>query len=582
MRTQVERVAHVPQGDWSEGPGDDGLPMALGRLLAAIGAASILVACQPSDPQPGAAPSASDEIDARSLHDRIATLASDEFEGRAPGSSGEARTVEYLTEAFRSVGLEPGNPDETYVQRVPLVGITSEATRPLTFRRAETAWAPVPGKDFVAGTRRVFDNVALEGEVVFVGYGVVAPEYDWDDFKGRDVRGKILLMLVNDPPAGDSFGGEAMTYYGRWTYKYEVAAELGAAGVFVIHETGPAGYPWEVLSGGWTGPGWRAQEDFDLVTPDRNAGRAAVEGWLHVDAARALFESAGLDFDEQKAAAARPTFQPVSLDTTGEMELANMLRTMESANVVAKLEGTEAPDEVVMYVAHWDHLGTDAEGEGDTVFNGAHDNASGTAGLLEIAEAFGRASERPRRSVVFLAVTAEERGLLGSRFYAERPLYPPAQTVAVVNMDGLNLLGVTRDVTVIGMGQSTLDDLASEVAATQGRELRSDPEPEKGYYYRSDHFEFAKVGIPAFYADAGIAFVGRPEGWGLEMRERYLAEDYHQPSDEVKDYWDLSGAVEDLDLLYRMGHRLATGSTWPEWKPTSEFRAIRDAQRAAP
>ncbi len=550
----------------------------------AVVASLVLTACQSAAEREAGALSP-DGIAATSLLERISALASDELEGRAPGSPGEDRTVAYLTESFRALGLAPGNPDGSFVQRVPLVSITSEPERPLTFTQGRETWAPVPGQDFVASTRRVVDTVAIDGaeaEVVFVGYGAVAPEYGWDDFKEVDVRGKVLLMLVNDPPGGDHFGGDAMTYYGRWTYKYEIAAERGAAGVFVIHETGPAGYPWEVLSGGWTGPGWRASEEFDLVTPDKNLGRAAVEGWLHVEAARTLFEMAGLDFDAQKRAAGERTFAPVSLGATAAITLRNTLRTVDSANVVARVEGGEADDEILIYVAHWDHLGVDASLAGDPIFNGAHDNASGTAGLLEIAEAFGRSGERPRRSVLFLAVTAEERGLLGSRYYAEHPLYPPRQTAAVINMDGLNLLGRTRDLTVIGMGQSTLDDLAVAEATRQGRVVRPDPEPEKGYYYRSDHFEFAKVGIPAFYADAGVEFVGRPDGWGLEMREQYLAEDYHKPSDEVKDYWDLSGAVEDLALLFAMGRHVASGDEWPTWTATSEFRATREAQRATP
>jgi Zn-dependent M28 family amino/carboxypeptidase len=298
-----------------------------------------------------------------------------------------------------------------------------------------------------------------------------------------------------------------------------------------------------------------------------------------VDAARKIFEMAGLDFDELYQTAATRSFQPVPLGITAQSHLQNSVSTLDSANVVAKLKGTESPEDSIVFIAHWDHLGIDESLEGDQIFNGALDNASGTAGLLEIAEAFGRLEEKLPRTVLFLAVTAEEQGLLGSRYYAQNPLYPPGKTVAAVNMDGLNLWGLTRDVTVIGMGQSTLDELAARIAAEQGRVLRPDPEPEKGFYYRSDHFEFAKIGIPAFDADAGIEYINRPEGWGLEMRDRYTAEDYHKPSDEVKDDWDLSGAVEDLELFYRMGYELAAGTQWPTWSGTSEFRAIREQSR---
>lgn len=537
-------------------------------LVAVLG---ILFACAPPPDESGAVldNAGLEAIDADSLMDRIVYLSSDELEGRAPGTEGEEKTVEYLTSELQKLGLAPGDPNGTYTQDVPLVGISADRDMTLTLRRDDRERILEPGQDFVAWTKRVVDEVTLDGDMVFVGYGVVAPEYDWNDFKDVDVEGKVLVVLVNDPPIEDAFGGEAMTYYGRWTYKYTVAAERGAAGVFVVHETGPAGYPWEVVEGSWTG------EQFDLVSPDKNMDRAAVEGWLTFEQAQALFEMAGLDFEAQKQAAADRAFTPVPLNVRAQTHIENSLRTIESQNVLAKLEGGEAGDELVIYTAHWDHLGKDPERSGDQIFNGAKDNASGTAGLLEIAEAFTRLEEPPRRSVLFLSVTAEEQGLLGSRYYAENPLYPPEKTVAVINMDGLNVYGRTRDLTVIGMGQSELDQLAAEIAEAQGRALRPDPEPEKGFYYRSDHFEFAKIGIPAFDPDEGVEYVDKPEGYGMEIRQRYTTEDYHKPSDEVKEYWDLSGAVEDLELFYLMGHRLATSSLWPEWSPESEFRATR-------
>ena len=507
-------------------------------------------------------------INAESLMEHITFLASDDLEGRAPGSAGEQKTIDYLTANFRSFGLAPGNPDGSYLQRVPLVRLTPVRLNPLLLRRNGEVGELEPIRDFAASTRRTEEEIQTEGELVFVGYGVRAPEYQWDDFKGVDLRGKILLMLVNDPPGEDIFGGSAMTYYGRWTYKFEIAAELGAAGALVIHQPEPAGYPWGVISD--------ASRAKFVLASSGGQELLGVEGWLHVDAARKIFEMAGLDFDKLYQTAATRSFQPVPLGITAQSHLQNSVRTLDSANVVAKIEGTESPEECVVYSAHWDHLGVEPSREGDQIFNGALDNASGTAGLLEIAEAFGRLEEKLPRTVLFLAVTAEEQGLLGSRYYAQNPLYPPGKTVAAVNMDGLNLWGLTRDVTVIGMGQSTLDELAARIAAEQGRVLRPDPEPEKGFYYRSDHFEFAKIGIPAFDADAGIEYINRPEGWGLEMRDRYTAEDYHKPSDEVKDDWDLSGAVEDLELFYRMGYELAAGTQWPTWSETSEFRAIRE------
>ena len=540
---------------------------------------ALLAACQgASDAPAGAtgsgdgAPAVAAGIGADTLLAQIERLASDEFEGRAPGSVGETRTVEYLIEQFSALGLEPGNPDGTWVQNVPLVGITPAAGDMLTVSGGGDTTTLEPGADYVAYTKRVVDEVQLDAEFVFVGYGAVAPEYDWNDFKDVDVSGKILLFLVNDPPSGDLFGGEAMTYYGRWTYKHEIAAEQGAAGALVIHETGPAGYPWAVIGSSPYG------ESFDLVADDRNMGRAAVEGWIQRDAAAALFEMAGLNFEAEKAKAAGADFQPVALGVTGRTRVRNTLRTIDSQNVVARLPGAGAPDEVVLYVAHWDHLGRDESLDGDQIYNGAADNATGTAGLIELARAFTM-GDPPRRSVVFLAVTAEEQGLLGSRYYGEVPLYPAAQTVAALNMDVLNQWGRTRDMTIVGMGQSGLDDVAGEIAARLGRVLNPDPEPEKGFYYRSDHFSFARVGIPAFYADPGVDYLDKQGGYGIEKREEYTANDYHAVSDEVKPDWDLTGALDDLTFMYHMGARLAAGDAWPEWSATSEFRAIRELQR---
>ena len=521
----------------------------------------------------GSAPEIAAGISAQTLLTETEILASDEFEGRAPGSTGEEKTIAYLTEQFSALGLVPGNPDGTWVQDVPLVGITPKPGDSLVVTRGSDTRILEPGADYVAATKHVVDEVTVEAEFVFVGYGAVAPEYGWNDFGDVDVSGKILLFLVNDPPLGDAFGGKAMTYYGRWTYKHEVAAEKGAAGSLVIHEEGPAGYPWEVV--GSTPHG----ESFDLVAADNNLSRATIEGWIRRPAAETLFEMAGLDFEEAKQRAADRTFEPIALGITGKTRVRNELRTIDSQNFAAKLEGTNIPEEIVMYVAHWDHLGRDESLSGDQIFNGAADNATGTAGLIELARAFTEADERPRRSVLFLAVTAEEQGLLGSKHYGENPLYPPAQTVAALNMDVLNQWGRTRDLTIVGMGQSELDQIASDVAERLGRTLAPDPEPEKGFYYRSDHFSFAKAGIPSFYADPGVEYLDKPPGYGLAKREEYTTEDYHKVSDEVKPDWDLAGALEDLTFMYHLGGQLALSDDWPEWSLTSEFRATREAHR---
>jgi Zn-dependent M28 family amino/carboxypeptidase len=428
----------------------------------------------------------------------------------------------------------------------------------------------------------VSDTAAIkDSELVFVGYGVTAPEYSWDDFKNVDVKGKTIVILVNDPqvPAGSDpakldsklFNGAAMTYYGRWTYKYEEAARRGAAGALVVHETGPAGYPWSVVQG-FLG------ERFDLVTPDKNMGRAAIEGWLSLDAAKEVLKMAGQDFDALKKQALTRDFKPVPLGLRASLALKNTMRTIDSRNVVARLQGSDPQlrDEHVVYSSHWDHLGVGAPVEGDKIYNGALDNASGVSALLEIARGFTQIQPPPKRSILFLMVTAEEQGLLGSEYYSVSPIYPLARTVANINIDGVNQWGRTRDVTVVGMGASDLDDYLRTAASEQGRTLRPDPEPEKGFYYRSDHFPFAKQGVPALYTDSGVEFIGKPEGYGQQKREEYTAKDYHAPSDEVKPDWDLSGAAEDAELMLRVGYRVANADKFPEWKPGNEFRAKRE------
>ena len=515
-------------------------------------------------------------IDSATLMRHIRVLADDSLQGRAPGSAGEAKTVAYLEAQFREMGLQPGNPDGSYVQGVPLVGITPQGAPSLLLEKGARRLVLKWNDDFVAWTKHLAAEAKLDrSELVFVGYGIEAPEFGWDDYKGADLAGKTLVMLVNDPPLADStqFGGRAMTYYGRWTYKYEQGMKHKAAGVLIVHETGPAGYPFAVIQG-------KTAEQFDLVTQDKNMSRSAIEGWITLDQARALFALAGQSFDSLKARAATREFQPRSLGVTATVRIENALRTLDSRNVVAKLEGRDKKlrDEYVIYTAHWDHFGIGAKLAGDSIYNGALDNASGTAGLLTLAKAFAALPRPPQRSILFLAVTAEEQGLLGSQYYAANPLYPLARTLANINMDGLNTAGRTRDLTVVGYGASELDDYARAAAAEQGRVLSPDPEPEKGFYYRSDHFNFAKQGVPAFYPDEGIELIGKPEDYAMQRRAEYTANDYHKPSDEIKPDWDLSGAVEDLRLFLTIGYRVAQAARFPEWRAGNEFRATREAQ----
>ncbi|CAN5799794.1 M28 family metallopeptidase [soil metagenome] len=512
-------------------------------------------------------------ITAESLLRRIEALSHDSMEGRAPGTIGEERTVRFLESEFRAMGLAPGNPDGTYTQLVPLVGVTPQVTASMVMGGRTV---PLEGtRDFIASSRRVTPEVAVQNsDLVFVGYGIVAPEYGWDDYKDVDVTGKTIVMLVNDPGYATQddalFRGRAMTYYGRWTYKYEIAADRGAAAAIVIHETGPAGYPFEVLSSGFQ------RESFDIKSPDNNMSRVAVQAWMPEPAIRNYLSQMGHDFDQLKQAALQQDFRPVDLGAQVSFNLTQQFREIESRNVLAKQEGAVRPDEYIVYTAHWDHLGKDESLEGDQIFNGAADNASGTAAVLEIAGAFTRLAERPDRSIIFLAVTAEEQGLLGAKYYAENPLYPLAKTVANMNIDIINQWGRTEDIVVIGRGNSTLDDVLAEAAATQNRRLEADPEAEKGFYYRSDHFEFAKQGVPALYPKMGTHFIGKPEGYSQQKRGEYTANDYHKVSDEVKPDWDLAGAVEDARLMFQVGYRVSQRAAFPEWNTGVEFKARRE------
>ena len=509
-------------------------------------------------------------------------LASDEFEGRAPGSAGEEKTVAYIIGQFKKIGLTPGNPDGTYLQNVPLVGITSTPT--LSFVHDGLTIPMENINEFVGPSSRIVPHVAAKDtDVVFVGYGVVAPEFAWDDYKGVDVRGKTVVMLINDPPVTGAdgqldpkiFGGKAMTYYGRWTYKYEIAAAKGAVGCLIVHETGPAAYPFAVITGS------RSRENFEISATDKNMGHVAMEGWLTLDAARKLFTACGQDYDVAKKAAATREFHPVSLGAKASFTIENVLRNVASKNVVALLPGSDPKlkDEFVIYTAHWDHLGRDPRLPGDQIFNGAADNAAGVAVLLELARAYTAlpAAARPKRSVLFLSVTAEEKGLLGSRYYAMEPLYPLTKTLANINMDGANQFGPTSDMATVGFGASTIDDVGLAVAAAQGRQMFPEAHPENGSYYRSDHFEFAKVGVPSYYPKNGTHYIGQPDDFAETQVKDYIANRYHKVTDEVQPNWTFEGAAQDTAFLLEVGLRIANGDQWPEWKPGNEFKARRDA-----
>ena len=538
--------------------------------------------CQMQKSAPAELKPALESISAQRILEHIKKLSSDEFEGRAPGSKGEDLTVQYVTEQFQKLGLKPGNPDGSYVQNVPLVGFAGKPTASFTVGREKIT--PKNLEEILVVSRRFIPEVSVNhSQLVFVGYGVVAPEYGWDDYKGVDVKGKTILMLVNDPAVPDSkdpskldstmFKGRAMTYYGRWTYKFEIASEKGAAAAIIIHETGPAGYPFEVVSGSW------GRENFDIKNPDNNMSRVAVESWITTDVAQRLLSACGKNFDDLKKAAIKKDFTPVPLNATADFHVKNTLRQVESRNVVARLEGSDPTlrDEYVVYTAHWDHLGMDPSLKGDKIFNGALDNASGTSGLIEIARAFTMLKTPPRRSILFIALTAEEKGLLGAKYYATNPLYPLEKTLADINIDGIDQWGRTKDIIAVGFGNSTLDEALTEAAATQHRTVGPDAEPEKGFYYRSDHFEFAKQGVPALYVDAGVEFLDKPEGYGKKKREEYTEKDYHNVSDEIKPDWDLSGGVEDLQLLLQVGYHVSQEPLFPAWKPGTEFKAKRES-----
>ncbi len=503
----------------------------------------------------------------------VQELSSDEMQGREPGSEGERRTIEYLEKEFLELGLQPVAGGD-FRQDVALVEIKGSDQK-LSFSKGAGGMTLAQGDDMVLGSRRTQESASIAGsEVVFVGYGIHAPEYDWNDYAGIDMRGKTALILVNDPGfvTGEEalFRGKAMTYHGRWTYKFEEASRQGAAAAIIVHETAPASYDWGVVRNSWSGP------QFHLDREDGNAGRTTLEGWITDARARQLMELAGQDFDALKAASVKRGFRPVPLGVTATGGVRNSVRQKRSPNLAGVMPGKDRPDEYVIYMGHWDHLGlVDGEGE-DRVYNGAVDNATGIAGILTIARGFRDMLPGASRSVMFIAVTAEESGLLGSEYYAEHPLVPLEKTAAVINLDALTPLGRARDIEVVGFGASDLEDLLARAARSQKRTLTPDQRPEAGYFYRSDHFNFAKAGVPALYVKSGALLRDKPEGTGKAMLEAFQAERYHKPGDEYAEDWDVSGSIEDLRLLFEVGARVANARTWPDWREGNEFRGVRE------
>ncbi|KAF1694248.1 aminopeptidase [Pseudoxanthomonas jiangsuensis] len=508
----------------------------------------------------------------------VKTLASDEFEGRGPGSVGEERTVEYIRAQMQRIGLQPGNGD-SYFQDVPMVETTAD---PATKMTLTIDGKPVElgfGSQMVVGTRTGQAQVKVDAsDVVFVGYGVDAPERDWNDYAGQDWSGKTVVMFVNDPGfhAGDEklFDGKKMTYYGRWTYKFEEAARKGAAAALIVHDTPGASYGWDVVRNSWSGA------QYDLPASDDPEPRIPVQGWITADVARTLFAGAGLDLDEAYRMAGKPGFKPVPLKAKMSVDLASAITRKTSRNVVGVLPGASRADEAVLYMAHWDHLGKHEGEEGDAIYNGAIDNATGVAGILEIAEAFAGQPQRPERSVVFLAVTLEESGLLGSKYYVAHPSFPLDKIAGVVNLDAMSVAGRSRDMVVTGFGNSELEDILKPIAQAQNRVLKGESSPQSGFYFRSDHFNFAKAGVPALYASGGDDLLDGGTAAGHAADEDYGTHRYHQPGDEYDPNWKLDGVVEDLEALYGVGRELAGGDRWPNWYDGNPFKAARDRMMA--
>jgi hypothetical protein len=512
-------------------------------------------------------------ITADALRGHIRFLASDLLEGRAPASRGDLLAQQYVQAQMESVGLEPGAPGGGWLQKVPLVGIVGKVPEKLALAKGDRKLDLKKMDDYVAfaGSQKPESRVE-KAEMVFVGYGIVAPEYRWDDYKDVDVKGKVLLMMNNDPENDPKlFAGNTRLWYGRWDYKYMIAAQKGAVGAFIIHTQPSAGYPWKVVQSSWS------RERFEL--PYEGEPRVEIKGWFTEDASKRIASLGGQDLDPLRAAAQKRDFRPVPLGVEFSMRIENSVQTKESANVIGKLPGSDPKlaREAVVYSAHHDHLGmkTDPEPGEDAIYNGAVDNASGVAAMLAIADAFHALPNRPRRTVYFASVTAEEQGLLGSEYLSKHPPLAPGLIAADINIDGINIFGRTKDLTVIGFGKSSIDPIVVSLARMQGRVVKADQFPDRGFFYRSDQFNLAKIGVPAAYFDEGTEVIGKPAGWGKRKKEEWEEKDYHQPSDELADNWDLSGAVEDVRLDFWLGVKIADADQMPQWKPGDEFESAR-------
>ena len=519
------------------------------------------------------------EISAEDFAAHIKVVASDEFGGRQPGSDGETKTTEYLREQFQRLGLEPGN-GNSYFQTVPMVETRADtATSKMTIKLGDQTMPLSFGEQMVMGSRSGKPEVKVsDSPLVFVGYGVNAPEAGWNDYAGVDVKGKTVVMLINDPGFHNNdatlFQGRRMTYYGRWTYKFEEAARQGAAAAIIIHDTAGAAYGWDVVKNSWSGA------QFDLPVADEPGPRLPLQGWITGEVASKLFSQVGLDVMALRDAAGKRGFKAVPLGNAMlDAELHSTISQSQSRNVVARLRGTKYPDEAIVYSAHWDHLGTHSNEPDDNIYNGAIDNATGVAGVLEIAEQFTVQEPKPERSIVFLFVTLEESGLLGSAYYAAHPVVPLAKTVAVVNIDAMPVVGLTRDLVVVGLGNSELEDVLRPITDRQKRVLTEESAPEKGQFFRSDHFSFAKAGVPALYAKGGVDHIEKGREYGIAVTDDYTAKRYHKAADNYDPEWDLRGIVQDLNALYGVGKVLSTSRAWPNYREGNAFKAIRDASR---
>ena len=512
-------------------------------------------------------------INEASLTKYLSVIAADSLEGRKPFTAGETKTINYLKSEFEKLGLKPGNGD-SYFQEVPMVEIKSSPDEKMVVKSDSKELSLNYLTEFVAGSRRVQDEVSIKNSrLVFAGYGIVAPEYGWNDYKNLDVKGKTVVVLINDPGFADStlFRGKNMTYYGRWTYKFEEASRQGAAGVLIIHDTKPAAYPWTVVRSGWS------KSKLQLQSEDNGMNRTVVEGWIGLDVARKIFALGGQSFQSLAASALKKDFKAVDLNLTTSLTVKNKIKKSVTYNVLGSIPGGKIKNEAIIYSAHWDHLGVGEEVQGDSIYNGAVDNATGVASLFEIASAFKKLPRNPDRTILFISYTAEEQGLLGSEYYAKHPTFPLDKTVANINMDMMGLAGKTKDIVVYGYGQSELEDYVAASAKKQNRVLVPDPVPSSGLYYRSDHFNLAKVGVPSLFTGSGVDNIKKGRALGLKQVADFTKNRYHSPQDnfDVKN-WDLSGIVEDVRLLFDMGYRLSNESTYPKWKDGSEFKAVRE------